>query len=192
MRATVLADLQISEMEAEGLRLPDELVQLAIRLAWRAGVGKRRLERSKVVEQFLGPRACEGEIAATCRRDALGAQQEELPVRLTRCACLDGDGPVADDVSSGAEPAEKAVVGWRALDVGRETGADSRGCGFQPAEDVLRLDEQCLARDLGGDLRVAVAVAADPAAEAEKRGSARGPRAIVAGERSRELAVDGR
>ena len=97
MHAAVLADLQVREVKAERLRLPDELVHLAIRLARSARGDERILQRPKVVEQLIRSRVGEGEIRAAGRRDALGDEQEELTVRLAWGARLDGVGAIPDD-----------------------------------------------------------------------------------------------
>ena len=42
----VLADLQLGQVEPEGLGLPDQLLQLAVGLPVRPGLGQRALERA--------------------------------------------------------------------------------------------------------------------------------------------------
>src|SRR5580700_7716111 len=118
MHATVLTDFEVGEMKAERLRLPDELVHFTVCLSRGAGVDERGLQGSQVFEQFLRSRVGEGKIAAPRRRDTLGAQQEELAVRLARCACLDCDSAIADDLPCRAEPAEKTVARRRGVGVG--------------------------------------------------------------------------
>ena len=99
----------------------------------------------------------------------LGDEPEALPVRLV-----------------GKAPAELAVGLGQVLGVAGQARHDRpgdlvrgdgggdrlhqpRGHGLVAAQDVVRVDPQRLLGDLGGDLRVAVAVAADPAPPPEER-----------------------
>jgi len=73
----------------------------------------------------------------------------------------------------------------------RQVAPDAGGCRLESAQDVLRLDEHRLPGDLGGDLRVAVAIAADPAPESQERRRRRPIRPGFARiERTAEFAVD--
>ncbi len=193
MHRAVLAYLEIDEVKAKGLHLPDELVQLAIRLPRRAGRRERILEAAEIIEQLARPRISNRQVGATGCADTLGDEQEELPVRLSRGAFLDGCGASADDVPRRAEAAEEARRGRRGRGIGGQGGADAGGGRLQPAEDVLRLDEHRLARHLGGDLRISVAITADPASESQK--GRRGRQLHARGdtvEPGAELPVDGR
>src|SRR5580700_11473124 len=145
MHAAVLTDLEIREVKAERLRLPDELVQLSIRLAGSPRRGERILDAEKVVDQLIRARVRQGEVRAARCSDSLGNQQEELAVGLTRRPRANRRGASAGDPSRGAKPAEKASVGWRGRGVGGQPRADAAARGFQPAKNVLGLDEHGLA-----------------------------------------------
>ena len=54
--AAVLADLELGEVEAEGLDLPDQVLQLAVRDCGRARRGQRGLHQPQVGEQLAGAR----------------------------------------------------------------------------------------------------------------------------------------
>ena len=69
-------------MEAEGLHLPDEPVQLAIREPWGAGSHERPLQALEVIEQLVRLRIGEREIPPPGGCDAIGNDQQELPERL--------------------------------------------------------------------------------------------------------------
>ena len=191
MHAAVLTDLEIREVKAERLRLPDELVQLSIRLAGSPRRGERILYPEKVVDQLIRARVGQGEVRAAGCSDSLGNEQEELAVGLPwrppanrRCAS-------AGDLSRDAKAAEKACVGRRGRVVGGQPSADAGARSFQTAKNVLGLDEQGLAGDLSGDVRVPVSITADPAAEPQKRRCGWEACARILGvERRAELPVD--
>ena len=96
MHAAVLADLEVGEVEAEGLHLPDEAMELAECQPRSAGSHQCILEASEVVEQFVGSRISEREISPAGALDSLGHDQEELPERLAGGASFDGARAAAD------------------------------------------------------------------------------------------------
>src|ERR1019366_6354361 len=169
MDAAMLTDLQVGEVKAECLHLPHESMQLSIRLARSTRVVECGLERAEIIEELVRSRVGQRQIGTAGRADALGHQEEELPVRFARGPCRDGGGELAGDLSSCSKPGEEALIGRGAHVINGQSGTDARGGGLQAAEDVIRLNEHRLAGHARGDLWVPVAVAADPAAEAEKR-----------------------
>jgi hypothetical protein len=86
----VLADLQAGQVEAERLRLPDELLELAVGLAARAGGGQGVLQQPQVGDELRGAGVGQaGLLGLRAARQPGGPQpqrreQQELPVRLLR------------------------------------------------------------------------------------------------------------
>ena len=186
MHATVLADLEVGEVKAEGLHLPDEAVQLPVCQPRSAGAHQRLLEAAQVVEQLFRSRVRHGEVPAARRFDSLGHDQEELPVRLPGRPRLDGRAARAPTISrASGSRMRKRSSGRRCRRIRGQPAADASGRGFEAAQDVLRLDEHGLAGDVGGDLRVAVAIPTHPAAESQKRRRLRGSGAALARRRAR-------
>src|SRR5881392_347102 len=83
MDAAVLADLELCEMEAERLHLPDQVLQLAIGGASRPCAGQGVLYDSKLVEELVG--VAVGKVSVPFPRCAqpLCGDGELLPMRLT-------------------------------------------------------------------------------------------------------------
>ena len=165
MHAAVLADLEVGEVEAECLHLPDEAVQLPICEPRSAGGAPAR------------PGGCAGRRAAppvrqTPWRDLRGASPRCARPRSGGTADTARRAPAPrwrarcpDDLSRERSWMRKRSSGGVVVGIRRKTDADSSCRGFEAAEDVLRLDEHRLAGDLRGDLRVAVTIATHPAAE---------------------------
>ena len=91
----VLADLQLRQVEAERLDLPDEVLQLAVRLPRRAGRGQRLLGDPQVGEQLAGRAVGEVEVAAAGGGDAGGTN-------ISHCRCGSrGERVAISETSSG-------------------------------------------------------------------------------------------
>src|ERR1700730_9318503 len=178
-------------MKAKRLRLPDELLQLSIRLAGSSGSRERILNAEKVLDQLIRSRVGQGEVGVAGCSDSLGNQQQELAIGLLRRPRANRRGASADGLPRDAKAVEKARIGRRGCGIGGQPRADAGARSFQPAEDVLGLDEHRLAGHLGCDVWVSVTITADPAAESQKRRRGGVPGATVRGVECRtELPVD--
>jgi hypothetical protein len=165
----MLTDLQLGEVEAERLDLPDQVLQLPVRLAYRTRLDQGVLHDPQVGEEVGRAVVAQVGVAPPGGLDAFGGVQDELAVRLARRAL----GDVGDQLGLGRAGAGQRAAqgggGWCRALVRRERAADAGAGEAQGAQDVVRLDPDRLAGDLRGDVRVAVAVAADPATDAQER-----------------------
>src|SRR5713226_4903238 len=88
MHVAVLANLELSQVKAEGLRLPDEMLQLAVSLARRACTRQRDLNAAQVRDELVC--GCVPAVggAPPGRPKSIRDVQEKLPVLLGRRAFL--------------------------------------------------------------------------------------------------------
>ena len=194
MHAAVLADLEVGEVEAEGLHLPDEPVQLPVCRA-----SGRRLAPAR--PGGFGGHPAARPVARRRSRDPPGGWQrfDRQPSAGTAGTARPGErASMAAPRPPRISCAERSLLrkAWSGGVVSASAvrpDADPGGRSLEAAQDVLRLNEHRLAGDLGSDLRIAVAVAPDPAPEAKKRRRGRPVRAgLIRVERCAELAVDRR
>ena len=149
----MLPDLELREMKSKCLRLPDQVLKLTEGEAGGARLRERVAHDTEVGEQ-LGRRAV-GQRPMVETRGLKPARhlQQELAMRFCR--------RLGHSAAQGAR--------WRrGFDVDRQHTADPVGHSLESQKCVLRLDRHRLGRDPRGDRGVAVAVAADPAADAKE------------------------
>ena len=170
-------------MEAERLHLPAQVLELAVRGAIEAVRRQCLLELGDLDDEVSRRLVPSGERGRLLRQSGTGPA-EPLGHRAESTAVgLAGEPPVelADEVREVVRvAAEPRRQGPRELPVGH----DRRDGLHEPerdilvaAEHVVRLDPQRLDGDLGRHGRVAVAVAADPAAPLDERRNEGRPRA---------------
>jgi hypothetical protein len=85
----VLAHLELGEVEAVGLDLPDEVLQAAVGVARGPGLGERGLQGAQFVEQFFGRGVAEVGVARARGFDAARDEQQHAAVRLVGRALRD-------------------------------------------------------------------------------------------------------
>ena len=172
----VLAHLELGEVEPERLDLPDQVLQAAVGLARAPRRDERVLHDAQVGEQLLGVAVREVGVARAGRGDAAGDEQQDAAVGLGGGALGDlGRGVLV----GGGEPLpqrEQAALGG-VVAASRVSVRPMRSAvRSSPMQHVLRRDRGRLAGDGCRDEGVAVAVAADPRADADE-GLARRARA---------------
>ena len=156
-----------------------------------AGRDERRLDRPQVGQERLGRVVRQGCVTAAGRVDAGRREQQRATVGLVRCADADALGDVRIEGFLGGHERGQSGVGGRLAGVERQGAADAGGGTGEPEQDVLGGDLGGLARDVRGDERVAVPVAADPRAEAhEGRSPDRAAARVVPEQPVVEQAVD--
>ena len=165
----VLADLELGEVEPEGLDLPDELLQVSVGLPRRAGRVQRVLDDPQVREELLRVAVGQIRVAAAGRGDPPGDEQQRAPVRLARRALGDVDGGFLVARGEALEQRLQRRARRRGDHIEREGAADAVRGALQSQQDVLARDLRGLAGDGCRHERVAVAVAADPRADADER-----------------------
>ena len=178
-------------MEAEGLHLPDEVLQLPVGEPEGARFDQRALDRQQVVQQLNRGVVGEQTLLAAGGADPVGHVEQVFAVLLLGSARLDLGETLGVGLPRRGEARAQVLARGGRDRVGRQRPADPGGRGLEPEQDVLRLDPHRLGGDLGGDGRVAVAVASHPAAEAKVGGRQRRPAARVArAQGGVELAVE--
>ena len=165
----VLADLQLGEVEPEGLGLPDEVLELAVGLPVRPGGGQGLLDGAQVGEERLGVRVGQVGVALAGGAQPGGGVQQEPAVRLVGRAVGDLRQQRRLSGAGRGERIEQGLRGGGEVAVGGEGAGDPVAGGLQAAQHVLGLDAHRLAGHLVGDVGVAVAVAADPGPVADER-----------------------
>ncbi len=165
----VLAHLELREVEAEGLHLPHELLQVAVRGTRCAGVDERRLHDLQVGDELLRLAVAEVGVTTAGRGHAAGDREHRRTVRLARGV----GGRLRDQlVRELPHPLPQRLEVRRrggAVPVERELAARLARRRLEGAERVLGGEGRGLPGHLGGDVRVAVAVAADPGPEEDER-----------------------
>ena len=164
----VLTHLEFGEVEAERLHLPQQLLEVSVRLAWGTRIDEGLLHGAQIGQQRVGVAIREIGVALACGGDPAGDQQHRALVRLDVGALGGIRGTVLVGVRQTLQQAEQ-LRGGRGRVLGqRERLGDPHGGALQAQQDVLRTDRRGLLRDGGGHERVAVAVAAHPRAEADE------------------------
>ncbi len=92
----VLAHLELRKMKAKRLRLPDEMLQLAVCLARRTRGGQGALDQAEVGDELCGARVCDARLDFPVRQSAIaggpnavGDVEEELSMLLGRRSFLE-------------------------------------------------------------------------------------------------------
>ncbi len=176
-----LADIQLQQMETEGLDQVDQVLQLALGQIAIAMTDQRIADQAQVVHEGLGADVTlflETDIAAVHRalhQDQVAPDAELHDLQLAPVGFLRMRvGPVVEQ-----QLGLTAVFFQARHELGRRPAQANRqrqliGQRLQPAQVFLigghRLHAPGQGGDLGGHAGVAVAVAADPRAEAQETG----------------------
>ena len=138
----VLTHLELGEVEAEGLDLPDQLLQVTVGLAGRAGRDERVLHDAQVGQQVRGVAVGEVGVAATGGGDASREEQHRTLVGLA----LGPLGGVGCAVFVGRRQALQQGVEGRARH--RRVGREGEGLG-DAVRRVLEAEQNVLGGDTG-------------------------------------------
>ena len=194
----MLADLERREVEAERRELPTELRDLAPRDAAEA-IRDERVADLGELRVELGRRAVpagQWRGLADQRRagpaQPLGDEPEALAIRLVREAATQLAVRLGQVLRVAGEARGEHAVQRHARGGGGDRLHQPRGDRLVATQHVVGVDAQRLLGDLRGHARVAVAVAADPAPEAQVRPDARWSRPGPAGVRGRGRGATGR
>ena len=165
----VLTELHLDHVEAEGLRLPDQILQRAIRRTLGAGFGQGTLHDLQVGDEIVAAVVHEVGVALDGVAQAIGHHQHDGAVQL-----LGGDqcglvGQALAHLLLVAPQALQLGAGRGRLGLHGQVAADRAGGLLKGADHMVAELAGDLTADLGGDVRVAVAVGADPASRMEER-----------------------
>ena len=189
----VLPHLELGQVEPEGLHLPDQPLQVAVRRPRRTGLRQRALHDVEVGLELRGRAVREVRVARPRRGDPLGQEVDDPTVRLVGGVARDPRGQRRGQAAL-ALPQGAQLGG--AGGAGRVEGEPVRGLAGRRLElqqGVLGGHRRGGLGDLGGDVRVAVAVAADPRPEPRERAHRRSRGARGVGQQPVvEAAVHGR
>ena len=178
-------------MEPEDLDLADHVAQLAGSGEGTGVLAQRLPDRDQLGEQ-LGGGFVAALIAVAGRQQALADQAEGPAIGLLRIALPQARGAIREPlVEVGEQFAERRVRPDDALRERQAARQHAHALGQEPEALVAHQLER-LARDVGGDVRIAVAVAADPGAEGEQRRDLDLGAGIDGGDRRLQIAVDDR
>ena len=165
----MLAELHFDHVEAEGLGLPDEVLQRAIGGAFVAGLGERTLHHAKIREEVVAVVVHEIGVALDRVMQAVGHDEQHRAMQLLRGdeRCLAGES-LADLLLLVPQRAQ-FVARWRGLGFDGHVAADGARGLLERGEHMVAELAGHLTAHLGGDVRVAVTVGADPASRVEER-----------------------
>ena len=171
MHHGVLTELHLHHVEAEGLGLPDQILQRAVSGTLGTGGGQRTLDHLEVGEEVVAGVVHEVGVALDGVVQTVGHHQHDRAVHL-----LGGDqgGLVGQTLAYFLLVAPEALeLGARRRGLGfhREVAAHGAGGLLKGGDHVIGELAGHGAAHLGGDVRVTVAVGADPAARVEERGA---------------------
>ena len=188
MTRAVLAQVEAREVEAEDLGLPHERPQPPLREPLAPVPAQPRLQQPQVGEQLrnvgVGPRSDTVVGAPGPRRRFEGGAEapvdveELLAVRLAAVALLAALRLVREHLGVAAQAREKLVVDAQPLGRAEVAVEPLDAAAQQPQREVVVRPQRFLGH-LDGDVGIAVAVAADPAAEAQERGAHARPRVVL-------------
>ena len=155
-------------MEAKGLCLPDEVLQRAVGGTFGVGFGEGALHDLQVGDVILAGVVHEISIAVDGGLQTIGHDQHDGTVQL-----LGGDqcGLVGQALAHFLLMVPQALeLGTRrsGLSFHRQVLANAAGLDLQRAQHVVAELAGHLTAHLGGDIRVAVTVGADPASRVEE------------------------
>ena len=169
----VLTELHLHHVEAEGLGLPNQILQRAVSGALGAGLGQRTLHHLEIVEEVVAGVVHEVGIALDGVMQTIGHHQHDRAVHL-----LGGDqgGLVGQALAHFLLMAPQVLelgARRRGLGLHREVAAHCTGGFLESGDHVIGELAGHSAAHLGGDVRVTVTVGANPAARVEERGAGR-------------------
>ncbi len=178
---TVLAHLEGSQVEPERLHLPAQVLQRTVGHPPQPVVRERLGQLGQLGDQRLRPfvasplRTRQGGQVGPRPVEPLGDGAQAAPVGLPREAPLELAHRLGKVVRIGEEAARDRGRRRSVARLRREVDHEPRGSGSVAVQDVVGLDPERFERRLGGHEGMAVAVATDPGAPAEKRRHARRP-----------------
>ena len=160
-------------MEAEGLGLPNQILQRAVSGTLGAGLGQRTLHHLEIVEEVVAGVVHEVGIALDGVMQTIGHHQHDRAVHL-----LGGNqgGLVGQSLAHFLLVAPQVLelgARRRGLCLHREVAAHCTGGFLESGDHVIGELAGHSAAHLGGDVRVTVTVGANPAARVEERGADR-------------------
>ena len=177
MHVGMLAHFQLSQMEAECLRIPDHVLKLPERCPPGASGGQRILHQPQVGDEVLD--VVVGMLGASgpsCL-EPLADHQHLLPVRFARGPGPDLGKRLGHRHRVAFQSLGQGTRGRRGDLVGGQCAPDPFHRDLQGFAGVFGLDGQRPSGDFGGHVRIAVPVAADPGTEPDERGHRAGDRA---------------
>ena len=175
---TVLADLERGKVEAEGVDLPAQVLDLPPGDTLESVPDERVGELGQLLREGGGRGVATGQ-----RRDgagqagprspqALGDSAQTDAIRLVGKAAVERPHRAGQLLGITGEARRERTGDAAVGNLGGDRLHESGGDGLVAVEQVVGLDAQRVDRRLGRHRRVAVAVAADPAAPAQRRGRA--------------------
>ena len=167
----VLAELHLDHVEAEGLRLPDDLLERAVGRAGGARLGERALHDDEVVHVLVGALVHEVRRALDGGVEAIGDDEHGGAVHLVGGDLERVRGERLAHLHLVAPEVDELLGRWRRHRVEREVPAHVTGALGEGLEHVRAELLGDLAAHPGGDVGVAVAVGAYPAAGMEEGGA---------------------
>ena len=162
-------------MEAERLRLPDEVLQFAEGLLGGTRRGQRRLDQAQVGHVLGGARVGQVGVPGPGGSQPLRGVQQVGPVRFRRRPGGDLGQQFRVGRRGGGQRPAQAGGGRRGLLVEGQRAADPAGRILQRPQHVVGLDGRGLPGDRRGHIRVAVPVGTHPAAEPQEGRHRGGP-----------------
>ena len=174
MHRAVLPDLQFGQVKTERLGLPEQLLQLAEGLPGGVRLDERLLHQAEIVGELVWSRIGQSwpvPFAEPGRAQPLRRVQEIGAERLLRGARDDLRDQFRVRVPRGGERPGDVRSGR--VGMHGERPADPLGGVLQRAQHVIGVDRRCLPGHPRGHERIAVPVAADPAAEPHEGGRLR-------------------
>src|SRR5207245_5787875 len=120
----VLPDLELSKMKAERLDLPDEVLQLAVRLSRRARAGERGLDAAEVCQEIGSRRIAAASIARPGRAQPVGDMKKDLAVLLRGRALFELRPSLGVGGTKRRQPAFQVGSRWGGGGIGGQGAAD--------------------------------------------------------------------
>jgi hypothetical protein len=164
----VLTNLQRREVEAERLRLPDQVLELAVGEPIRTGSRERSLHGPKILEERLRSRIGV-RLAGPRPSDAVGDQHERPAMGCVRQRVPEPGSALRRAFLLRSQPRLEPFAHRNVALGGRQSTADTSRLALQPAEDVVGVDLRRCLRDIRRDPGIPVAVRADPASPGKER-----------------------
>ena len=171
----MLAHLERGQVEAKRLDLPAEVLNVAPGHPRQTDLDEGLLDlpqlRDELGRAAIGTRGRRALLreAAAGSAEALGDERKPLPEWLVRVPLAHRPIEVGKCAGVAGQLLAEVLRDAAAANLCRQRLGNARRDGFVAAEDVVRLDPDRRLGDLGGDVPVAVAVAADPGPEMQER-----------------------
>lgn len=170
----VLAHVHGGELEAERGERADGAVHPAVGDQAAAVLAQRGLDEDEVAQEFGGAEVVAAVLVCGALGQALLGVLQLLPdaggleaVGLLCVEALVAGADLRQQLQVGLEGLQQVLRGARVADGVRQEAAEFVDEVQGVVDAVLVLEDQDVPGDVGGDVRVAVAVAADPGAEGE-------------------------